>query len=416
MSSIADEMTSARNQLRRRRNLRLGGILALVIGAGAMASRKPVAEVGLVRQEEVTRTLALTGRVEPSTQASLSVPRSETVVELLVDRGARVKKGDLLARLDPAAAKARLDDASHRVQQAESSLELLTRRGAMQRIQQLERDVGIAEAEKKQLESDLKVQKDLLARGLSAQDSVETLQTRFTQATLRLESARLALDARRSAQPEDARSGQAQLESARSQLRTAELELAQLELRAPFDGIVLERNLEVGTRPRAGDPLFVIQSLDTVRVVANLDELYLPQIKVGNTARIALDAAPEKQLEATVSALGPGVDPTQGTTRLELTFNTPPDETWRPGMTVDIDLLIETRPSALTVPRAGLRSADARTKVWVVSDGVIVEKPVTVIPWRSERVVVLDGLSDGEEVVLGPESLKPGRKVRTVAK
>jgi HlyD family secretion protein len=374
-------------------------------------------EAASVVREDVVRTLALSGRVEPTGTVPLAAARSETVLEVRVDRGDRVSPGQVLARLDSGPMMARIEELRSRVAQASANLRLVQAGASPQRIAQARQEVGIADEALKRIATDLRENEALLAKGLVSRNSVEDPRTQQAQAAMRLEATRQALLDLEKPRPDDVRASAALLEAARRQLEAAEIDQEQLEVRAPFDAVVLERRIEPGERPPVGQALFILRTVEPLVVVANLDERYLADVEPGQAARVAVESAPRRSYPATVSRVDPYVDPLQGTARVELRFEKAPQgAVWRPGVTVIIDIRVAEHPAALTVPRAATRTPDPQTRVFVIRDGRAVDVPITVIPWRSERVVVLEGLSEGDQVITTPDRVHDGAAVRVTSR
>jgi len=390
-----------------------GTVGILVVVAMLAGTRGTPVEAARVAREDVVRTLALSGRVEPVRTVSLAATRAETVLEVIVDRGDRVTKGQVLARLDGGSVTARVEELRSRVVQAEANLRLVRSGASPQRIAQARQEVGIAEEALKRLEVNLRDNEVLLAKGLVSLNSVDELRTEKAQTTMRLEATRQALKSLEIPRPDDVRASKALVEAAERQLEAADIDLQQLEIRAPFNAEILERRIEPGERPATGQALFILRSVEPLVVVANLDERYLADVKPGQLARVAIESAPRTPYPATIGRIDPYVDPQQGTARVELLLpEAPQGAEWRPGVTVNIDIQVAEHPAALTVPRAATRTSEPQTRVFVIRDQRAVDVPITVIPWRSERIVVLEGLSEGDQVITTPDRIQDGARVR----
>jgi RND family efflux transporter MFP subunit len=204
----------------------------------------------------------------------------------------------------------------------------------------------------------------------------------------------------------------------------AELERAR-ELRerhsvyAPFAGMVVRKQLEVGQWVRQEDAVVELVAVDTLRVRAPLPQRYFPRVAVGSKARVLFDALPDRELEGSVFArvvLG-----NEASRSFPLLIDIPnPDHLLAPGMSARILVELDDGVSeVLTVPRdAVVAKSDGSRVVWRVreEDGVLKAFPVAIVTGRAQgdRLEVVEGeLQVGERIVLlGNENLRPGQAVR----
>lgn len=204
----------------------------------------------------------------------------------------------------------------------------------------------------------------------------------------------------------------------------AELERAR-ELRerhsvyAPFAGMVVRKQLEVGQWVRQEDAVVELVAVDTLRVRAPLPQRYFLRVAVGSKARVLFDALPDRELEGSVFArvvLG-----NEASRSFPLLIDIPnPDHLLAPGMSARILVELDDGVSeVLTVPRdAVVAKSDGSRVVWRVreEDGVLKAFPVAIVTGRAQgdRLEVVEGeLQVGERIVLlGNENLRPGQAVR----
>lgn len=208
----------------------------------------------------------------------------------------------------------------------------------------------------------------------------------------------------------------AALEDAVSQLRAAEAAAqsararqADYRIRAPFAGRVLRREAEPGDLARTGTALFVIADPAALRVTADIDERDVGRLSPGQEAVLQSDAFPGRTFPARLAELTPQGDSASRVFRGRLSMAT--DTPLKPGMTVEANLIIARRPSALLAPTEAI--ADGR--VWVVQEGRALPRKVSTGVRGVKRTEILEGLSAGERVILSPPArLREGARVHIV--
>ncbi|WP_092875132.1 HlyD family secretion protein [Izhakiella capsodis] len=238
------------------------------------------------------------------------------VVELPVRDNQRVKKGDLLVRIDPRdsaaqrdQAKAQLGLAIAQLHQAQAQLDLSRIKYPAQRDQVLAQQLQ-AEANFMNAEADYRRQRGVDPRATS-QRNIDSASAQLRSAKAQLASAKaqvevasqVALQIRQQETNVEAR--QQQVEQAKAQLNTAELNLSYTDVRAPYDGFVTKRNVYQGTLVQAGSSLFSLVS-PNIWIIANFKESQLEHMNPGDKVDVRVDAWPDLKLEGHVDSIQMG--------------------------------------------------------------------------------------------------------------
>lgn len=340
-------------------------LLLAVLAGGAwglrqLMQRPPVVDVATVTAGPVERVLALTGRIRAQQQYQLTPLVSGRLTELRRAEGDRVAQGEVLARIDDNTSRAALAGAAAERQKSDGEL--------------------------KQARRDLERAERLLAEGLISQAEVESAQLVVSQKVQDL--------------------------AARGQrLEELESKLDDFVLRSPIAGRVLERPLDPGQTVDPQDVIYVLATDAEPEIEAEVDERYLTELALGMPAQgAAIGGAKMWPLE--ISYLGYSIDRLSGSAILRLRF-TEGGVQLPIGLTLDVNLVVERREQAITVPRAAIAGLGGETWTLEVVDGQTVRRPVKVIDWPAERLIVLEGLTAGAEVVLEPAKVGAGVPVRT---
>jgi HlyD family secretion protein len=306
-------------------------VLAVIIIANLMpkkAAKGPEVRAETVKTRKIEAWVRAPGRITPVTQVQVSSNVTGRVAELAVREGQQVEKGELLLRLD---------DERYRslVQQFRAQIES----GKAQR--------ALAEAEEREAKQNLERTEKLSTEGLASEQQLTAARTRADVTSARVMAAR-----------EEVRRADAALEQSEKDLR-------ETVFLAPMPGIVTSLNVEVGenvitgTMNNPGTVILTISDLSAMEVETEVDETDVIDVRVGQPARVLVDALPETTLAGVVTRVGQSgrgrSSAQQEATNFEVAvlLDAPPD-VLRPGMNADVEIQTGTRKDALAVPLQAL--------------------------------------------------------------
>ncbi len=238
------------------------------------------------------------------------------VVKLLVKDNQRVKKGDLLVEIDPSDSRAQREQANAQLGLAVAQLHQAQAQLALSKVQYpAQRDQALADQAKAEAnllnaQADYRRQRGVDPRATS-QRNIDSASAQLRSAQAQLQSAKaqvevasqVALQIRQQETNVEAR--QQQVEQAKAQLSTADLNLSYTQVRAPYDGFVTKRNVQLGTLVQAGSSLFSLVSPE-IWVTANFKESQLQHMNPGDKVEISVDAWPDMKLEGHVDSIQMG--------------------------------------------------------------------------------------------------------------
>ena len=335
------------------------------------------------------------GYVVARIRASVAAKIPGRLASLTVDGGSRVRRGEVIARLEnddyvAALAEAKANHASAQAQRAEAITE---------------RDQAVREA--RRVEQIHAEHPELI----STQDA-EAARSRADQAEARV------------------RSATARVQSADAARRYAEATLENTYIRAPFTGTVLRKEAEVGevVAPSVGGGLtrgavVTMADLASLEVEVDVNEAYIGRVRHGQPARITLDAYPDTSFRGQVRQVVPTADRQRATVQVKVSI-VDRDPRILPEMGARVDFLVEADSSAASVsqsaaprfrlPAAAVRDAGGRTVVWLVREGRLQPREVEAGPVSGGFREIKRGLSGGEQVVTGGiERPEEGMRVKT---
>ncbi|HWP37639.1 MAG TPA: efflux RND transporter periplasmic adaptor subunit [Gemmatimonadales bacterium] len=404
---------------RRNKFLLTGGVLAVLVGAvvvGTAARGDRGVEVRLeaVSRRSLVATVTASGRITPKSAVDISADITGRIVSLPVKEGDRVRKGDLLVRIDPSQYEAAVARAQAFLSSAEASA-LQARANRDQAKRALDRAQALRRTDP----------------NLVSDEQLEQAQTAFEVAEA------LAVSAEH------------QVEQARAGLREARDQLAKTVLRSPLDGQVTRVAVEEGevavpgTFSRETGLLVTVSDLSVILVKVQVDETDVVRLHLGDSAEVTIDAFPDTTFSGRVtkisqSAILAASAAAQATGDravdydVEITLDNPPPDI-RPDLSATAKVITATRDSVLSIPIIALTvrehtpistenmpqdttKKDETEGVFVVAGGKAQFRPVKVGIAGEEYFEVLDGLNLGDTIVAGPyqtiRDLKDSSRVR----
>jgi HlyD family secretion protein len=387
-------------------------LIALTAGALGWRTTRSVAVSGVtVRTAPLIRTLQFSARVVTSSRVDIGSTLTGRVLRVTVTESSLVKKRDLLIELESDELRAALDQARANERQATARLSGLRstgRNGAQAAVAQADSVLLAAQVELKRTQA-------LVAKGFISEARLDETLRAVAVAQAQRDSAKAQMTAN-AERGTDIVQAQAQQALASAAVTAAKARLAQAVLTAPADAKVLTRTVEPGQIVQPGRALLSLALASPSRLVAQVDERYLDQLRVGQTASVVADAFPDQRFAAHVQSIAPLVDAQRGAVEVKLSLPSQPPDFLREDMTLSVEVETARRESALVVPIGALRDDDTTPNVvvWIeVSDRVEERKVRTGI--RSlDTVEVLGGLNAGDKVLIGA-SPNPGSKVRLKA-
>lgn len=352
-----------------------------------------------VRQGEIQHVISADAVLYPIQQAAITPKITAPVKKFYVNRGSKVKQGQLLAVLENRDLAAAEVDTKGSYEQAQAAYETTTAASLPEDIQKAEADVVNAkqafDAEEKLYES----RQNLYKEGALPRKDLDQARVSFTQAQTQYQIAEKHLAALQAVgKQQTLKSAKGQLTSAQGKYMGAAAQLGYSEIRSPISGMVTDRPLYPGEMAPAGTAIITV--MDTFKIVARA---HIPQgeaafLKSGDPASIASPAL-EQPVQAKVVLVSPATDP--NSTTIEVWVQAPnPEGKLRPGTNVHLSMIAQSVSNALIAPAASVLTTDGKTTVMVIgSDGKAHQQEVSVGIRNGDEVQIVSGLKPGDTVV-----------------
>ena len=355
--------------------------LPILLASAGCSSQKtqPAGPTETVRNVAVIKTVtagvpdvfATIGTVRAYETTQLSAQMTGNITSVSVREGDAVKRGQVLATVDPAQAQASLE----RSQAALSAAQ---------------HESAAAETERALTESTLKRYDTLFQRKSVSPQEYDEIKARYQSAVARAEAAQ---------------AGQQQAKASFAQAQTA---FGYTKVRAPFDGVVTERRVDPGFLASPGMPLLTVEASGRYRLEVDIDEASLRFVRLGSSIPVSLDAYPDKQLSGKVTQIVPAADPNTRTFLVKIEL--PSDSVLRSGLSGRARFSRGERYATL-IPHTSVVNRGTLKVVYVLGpDQIASLRYVTTGDTFGDQLEVLSGLSAQETVVTSPADRELGGK------
>jgi len=354
----------------------LAAVAYYYLGSGGNANTSPY-RTAKVERGGIAETVLATGNVNAVTTVQVGSQVSGTVQRIFVDFNSPVKKGQVIAQIDPRLLEASLLQAKGNLGNARAALERA--------------NVLVIDAERTYRRN-----RELIRDGFVAQADVDSAQTAYETALAQKKSA------------------EAQLTQAQGQLSAAETNLRYTVIYSPVDGIVISRSVDAGQTVAASfqtPTLFTIaQDLTKLQIDTNVDEADIGKVKAEQQATFTVDAYPERTFAGTVVQVRNSPVVTQNVVTYNVVVHVDnKDLLLKPGMTTNVSIHVRDLPDVLKIPNAALRFRPSEEKKPEEKKGAGGQRVYLLgKDDKPKEVSVKGGVSDGKHTQLVQGDLKEG--------
>ncbi len=427
-------------------------------------------KVTAVKRGEISQELSLTADVGPQSSVTIVPKVGGTLEEIKVKLGDRVKKGQVIAKIESrefllgvkqaeaafSAAKTQwnlvrataqteflsnLEQVQAALKMAQANLDKIRKGARKEEIERVDAAYQQALANAQTMEKDLNRARDNYEKGAISDQQFDRAQLQFKVAQAGLESAKANLDLiKKGAREEDIKVVEAQVEQTQAQLKTLEslkeaksweakiksvqaqaeqaevaLGLAKIRLedctiKAPISGIISKRFVDVGAMVGPTQPLVSIVDIDTVKLLTHVSDEDLDKVKLTQKVEVKVGTYLNKSYEVKEININPAMDPLSRKIEVKINISNS-DYLLKPGMFPKIKLWGELK-NVLLIPKEAVIKKEGEEQVFVVRDNRAYLQKVTLGLEKDNLAQILEGLKEGDQVVIsGQTSLNNGDSV-----
>ncbi len=384
------------------------GIAVAVVLLASFMSRGDVVPVRVATVERglIRSIVSTNGKVEPLQSFESHAPVGTTVKKLLVSEGQHVKKGQLLAQLDDADASSQAARALAQVRAAQAEMSAVQSGGNREEVLTLESQLAKTRTQRDTAQRNLEALQRLQQNGAASPGEVKQAQDQLAAAEADLQMLQQKQGARYSA-PEVARV-EAQKSEAQSAYAAAGNVLRQLNIRAPFDGIVYSLPVHQGSYVNPGDLVLEEADLSKVLVRAFVDEPDVGRLAPGQPIELTWDAVPGRTWHGKVSTI-PSTVKLLGTRNVGETTCVVDNQDLKllPNINVGVTIVTAEHHDALTVPREAVRLDDNKKFVYQIVNDELQRRDIQTSISNLTEVEVTGGVAEKALLALASTNSKP---------
>lgn len=361
-----------------------------------------------VAKKDVTEVLVATGKFSVHRNSPLGFEVSGVLSELLVKEGDLVKRGDLLARLDHQDIDAQVVKAESAVSIAEREFNRVKRPALPEDIERLKASLDAAKANVKQAQLDLKRAEQLGDFGNAVDRDSALTKLEQARSMERQVTAELALNSRLPL-AEEVALAEGQLNNSKANLSHIKVLASRRELRAPYDGQIVNRLMDVGVSVPIGSAVVKLAEISAPEILVDTDEANLDKLKIGQIAIVTAMCCPGFSFKAELKRIGPAVDSQRGVVPLMLIPVEVPN--WvRLDMTIDICIETAKFSNVMTLPNSAVYEREGVVFVMIEENGLANKKPIKILG-KGKEGVALEGLNENDWVAQFVAGIEEGQKL-----
>ena len=400
------------------RTLLCAALVALVCLSGCKKEEAPAPEVTVQAEHPekgtISEHITADAILAPLAQAAIQPKIAAPVKKFYVQRGAKVKEGQLLAVLENADLLGGAQDNKGAYEAAQAAYATATKAQVPEDVQKAELDFAQAKANLDLNTSIVNNRKQLFAQGAIPGRDLDTAQAALVQAQAAYDTASKHLESMQKVNREaELKTAQGNLTSAEGKYKAAAAQVSYTEIHSPINGVVTDRPLYAGETPAGGAPLITVMDTSSLLAKAHIAQSLAQQMKLGDEAAISVPGIAEP-VPARVALISPALD--SGSTTIEIWLKADNKKgTLKVGTPVKVSITGRTADNALKVPVSSiLTGEDGSKSVMVVStDGTAQQKPVQTGILDGEDIQIIQGLTSTDMVITtGSYGLEKGTKVK----
>jgi HlyD family secretion protein len=413
------------------RSIIVGGIVVIVLlGVAALAYRLmgSAPEVDVVRANAEGANiggvvLTATGYIIPHHKIEANSKVTGRVAWIGVEKGDKVKEGQVLVRLEDQEFRAQYDQARGAADSARAQLEQLQHGSRPEEIQQTEHNLSEARATAANDKLTLDRTKKLVAQAVLSQQALDDASAKYEASQQRVHSLEQSYQlAKIGPRAEEIARAQGALTQAEGQAAYAKSQLDATVIRAPISGTILERSVEkgellTGQFASAARPVFSLANLEDIQADLDVAQDDFAKLSPHQKAVVTVDAFPDLKWDGVIAEVSPEANRQKATIEVKVQILNP-DSHLRPEMNTTVHFIADENKNATAqsagayVPTAALRDADGKKYVLIAFNDKAMKRDVKILSQRSGGALV-SGLNGGESVITtAPEGLKDGDKIK----
>lgn len=364
----------------------------------------------------ITRTIQETGIIKPQVGALVKVGTraTGTLMKLNFQVGSRVKKGDLIAVIDDRQILSEIENAKAQLYTAESNLRLVEDTYPL-KIKEQESQINSIKAQLEYAKTNLKRTEELYKRGFATQDEIDKSVKEVNVLSANLQQSERTLDRLKEEFKKQLEISKANIDQAKARLKNLEINLSYTRIYSPISGIVSQVATQEGETVVAGlsaPNLITILNPERLEIWTYIDETNIGKIKVNQDVEFTVDAYKDKKFKGKIDDIYPQPEVKENIVYYLAIVKIKPEDSilLKPDMTAHVKIFTETKNNVLLVPNTAVKFEGGDYVVYQGNEKKPTAKKIKVGVRDENNTEIVDGLSEGEEILIENVSIQPDNK------
>lgn len=362
-------------------------------------------------RQEVRIVVSTNGIIEPADRSEIYAPINAFVAQIPNKEGSDIAQDQLLMQLESKELRTAIAEARAALLQQKRQARAVMTGPLKEELSELDASIAECKMQLEQVQENLGIEESLYDKGATPRSAVESLQKQRDLFQLRLEALKQKkLDMQQRYSPEEKELEQDKVSELAKQVNLLEQQLKMESVLAPKSGLIYSLSVKPGSYVTNGQLLAQIYEPGKIRLRAYVDEPDLGKIIQGQPVVIEWDGLPDRQWIGMVDKPAKQVVALDNRSvgHVLCSIDGAPEDLI-PNLNVDVEITTAVKENALVVPRSAVLNDDGKPAVLVVESDRIIAKPVTMGLATSQEIEILDGINEGDSVVLYPAEARANR-------
>ncbi|GIW22037.1 MAG: RND transporter [Candidatus Sericytochromatia bacterium] len=370
-------------------------------------------ETTTIKGEKFDDYFEVIGNIQPFNSTTLSSETSGKILKLNVNEGDYVNEGDLIL-------EAENDTIKYQIKQLEANLKqtIAIHNQAKNTIglqkYLLDGEVKVRQLSLNNINKDVKRDEELYNSSVITKEKLDDRKFNRNITEIQYELARINKEQQNIVLATNIETTKAQIEALQAQLELLKIQLSKTYIKSPVSGIIDKLNVDKGELLNPGTPIAEIIRIDKVKLVGGIPEKEISNVKYNDKVKIKVSAYPEKEFYGNIQHIASNADKTSKTFDVKIIIDNK-NNLLKPGMLARFLMLRKKYNDAILIPSSAVIQTENSLIVYVEKNEKVTERKVKLGNYFGNKVLVLEGLSEGEKLVTtGQQNLSNGDLVKVV--
>lgn len=370
-------------------------------------------ETTTIKGQKFNDYFEIIGNIQALNSTTISSETSGKIIRLNIDEGDFIKEGDLLLETEHDSIKTQIKQLEANLKQTVALHNQAKGTIGLQKYL-LDGEVKVRQLSLNNINKDVKRDEELFKSSVITKEKLDDRKYNRNITEIQYELSRINKEQQNIVLNTNIETTKAQIESLQAQLDLLKIQLGRTYIKSPVSGIVDKLNIDKGELLNPGTSIAEIIRIDNVKLVGGIPEKEIGNVKYGDDVKIKVSAYTNKDFYGKIQHISSNADKTSKTFDVKIIINNS-NKLLKPGMLARFSMLRDKYDNAILIPSSSVIQTENSPIVYIEKDGKVTERKIKLGNNSSEKVVVLEGISEGEKLVtVGQQNLSNGDLVNIV--